>query len=189
MTFGKYILELVQCVFFSGSSLWKLLVEKSLLVKKMASDDPYKLFTVERDGKSLKLKEKQLTTVVLLRVFNLFPETILLVSEDGYVELPDEEGYFVAVDDLPTWTVTGDSMAPAPAAPPSTNMTTPYSYQPPLTGGRKNRGRKWSPMYRISLFQHQKPPGVCAQEADDYFGTSSRSRSTRVRNLISGWLS
>lgn len=93
MTFGKYVLELVQFVFFSGSSLWKLLffwlVEKSLLMKKTASDDPYKLFTVEWDGKSLKLKEKQLTTMVLSRVFNLFPETILLVTEDGYVELPD----------------------------------------------------------------------------------------------------
>jgi len=123
--------------------------------------------------------------VVLSRVFNLFPETILLVSEDGYVELPDEDGYFVAVDDLPTWTVTGDSMAPAPAALPSTNMTTPYSYQPPLAAGRKNRGRKWSPMYRTSLFQDQKPPGVRAQEADDYVGTSSGSaRSARGNRSV-----
>lgn len=54
-------------------------------MKKTASDDPYKLFTVEWEGKSLKLKEKQ----VLSQVFNFLPEIILLVTEDGYVELPD----------------------------------------------------------------------------------------------------
>jgi len=33
----------------------------------MANDNPYKLFTVERDGKSLKLKEKQLAIMFSLR--------------------------------------------------------------------------------------------------------------------------
>ena len=58
--------------------LWSV---ESLLadIKKMASDDLYncKLFTVEKDGKSLKLKERQLTTSVLAQVFCLFPETII----------------------------------------------------------------------------------------------------------------
>jgi len=34
-------------------------------MKKMASVDPYKLFTVKMDDKSFKLKEKQFTPVVL----------------------------------------------------------------------------------------------------------------------------
>jgi len=37
---------------------------------------------VERDDQSLKLKEKQLTTVILSRVLNLFPKSIILVSDD-----------------------------------------------------------------------------------------------------------
>ena len=148
--------------------LWSV---ESLLadIKKMASDDLYncKLFTVEKDGKSLKLKERQLTTSVLARVFCLFPETIILVSDDGYVEILDEDGCFNSVDDLPVWTVTGDSMNPTSAAPP-TAMMTPFAYQPPRAAGRKTRARKWAPIYRTSLFQHQKPPGVRAQESSDY---------------------
>ena len=159
--------------------LWSV---ESLLadIKKMASDDLYncKLFTVEKDGKSLKLKERQLTTSVLARVFCLFPETIILVSDDGYVEIPDEDGCFNSVDDLPVWTVTGDSMNPTSAAPP-TAMMTPFAYQPPRAAGRKTRARKWAPIYRTSLFQQQKPPGVRAQESSDYVGTSSGSRSVQ----------
>ena len=121
--------------------LWSV---ESLLadIKKMASDDLYncKLFTVEKDGKSLKLKERQLTTSVLARVFCLFPETIILVSDNGYVEIPDKDGCFNRVDDLPVWTVTGDSMNPTSATP-LTAMMTPFAYQPPRAAGRKTRAR------------------------------------------------
>jgi len=41
------------------------LTTQFLFVKKMASVDPYKLFTVKMDDKSFKLKEKQFTPVVL----------------------------------------------------------------------------------------------------------------------------
>ena len=64
------------------------------------------------DGKSLKLKPRQLNIAVLSKLFNLFPESIVLVSDDGYVGTPDEDGDFIGVDDLPTWTVSGDSTKP-----------------------------------------------------------------------------
>ena len=69
--------------------------------RKMTGGDQYKLFTVEKDGKLLKLKERQLTTSVLARVFCLFSETIILVSNDGYLEIPDEDVCSNSVDDLP----------------------------------------------------------------------------------------
>ena len=64
--------------------LWSMLVlgsrklARSVDFRKMTSDDPYKFFTVEKDSKSLKLKERQLTTSFLVRVFCLFSETIIL---------------------------------------------------------------------------------------------------------------
>ena len=51
----------------------------------------YKLYTMEMDGKTVKLKSSQLTAQVLSKVFRLFPESILL-SDDGYVETADNDG-------------------------------------------------------------------------------------------------
>ena len=41
---------------------------------------------VEKDAKSVKLKGPQSTTQVLAKVFGLYPDTFLLLSDDGYVE-------------------------------------------------------------------------------------------------------
>ena len=120
--------------------------------------EEYRLYNVERDGKSLKLKPRQLNVAVLSKLFYLFPESIVPVSDDGYVETLDEDGDFVGVDDLPTWTVSGDSTKPTPQP-----VTTPYAYQPIVKG--KGRGSKWKPTFMTSLFQRQKPPGVRAQES------------------------
>ena len=58
-------------------------------------------YCVEKDGRTVKLKAPQLTTQVLSKIFGLFPESILLLSEDGYVKTPDTDGRFTGVDDLP----------------------------------------------------------------------------------------
>ena len=146
----KPVLEGAKC-FSATTDLWTSiashpylsLTTQFLFMKKMASVDPYKLFTVKMDDKSFKLKEKQFTTVVLSWVFSLFSESIILVSDNGYVEIPNEEGYFIDVDNLTTWTVTGYSMTPTPVAPPPPIiMVTSYSYQPPRAAGRKNCSRK-----------------------------------------------
>ena len=72
----------------------------------------YKLYTVERDGKTVKLKSSQLTVQILSKIFGLFPDSILLLSDDGYVETADSDGRFHDVDDLPHWTVSGDPLKP-----------------------------------------------------------------------------
>ena len=58
----------------------------------------------------MKLKGPQLTTQVLAKVFGLFPDTVRLLSDDGYVETPDANGRFTDVDDTPVWTVSGNFM-------------------------------------------------------------------------------
>ena len=70
----------------------------------------YSLYTIEKDGKTVKLKPSQLTTQVIGKVFGLFPDSIILISDDGFVETPDHEGKFLDVDDLSKWVVNGDSL-------------------------------------------------------------------------------
>ncbi len=83
-----------------------------------------RIYTLEKDGKSVKLKPSQLSTGVLARIFGLFPDSILLVSDDGFVETPSDDGTFETIDDLPVWSVTGESMKPA--QPSSLAVTTPH---------------------------------------------------------------
>ena len=128
----------------------------------------YKLFTVEKDGKTVKLKASQLTTQVMSNVFGLFPESILLLSNDGYAETADTDGRFHDVDDLPMWTVSGELINPPVSSVPGPPGIAPYSYQPPTASKTSKRGRgkaHWTPAYTTSMFgQCQKPPGVRAQE-------------------------
>lgn len=85
----------------------------------------YKLYTVERDEKTVKLKLSQLTVQILSKIFGLFPETILLLSDDGYVETADSEGRFHDVDDLPHWTISCDPLKTPAAAAPSNQFDSP----------------------------------------------------------------
>ena len=57
-------------------------------------------YKLEKDGKTVKLKSSQLTARVLSKNFGLFPDLILLPSDDGYVETADSDGRFHDVDDL-----------------------------------------------------------------------------------------
>ena len=105
----------------------------------------YKLFTVEKD---VKFKASQLTTQVMSKVFGLFPESILLLSDDGFVETADTDGWFHDVDDLPLWTVSGELINPPVSFVPGPPGIMPYSYQPPTASKASKRGRgkaRWMP--------------------------------------------
>ena len=138
----------------------------------------YKLYTVEREGKTVKLK---FIVQILSKIFGLFPETILLLSDDGYVETADAEGRFHDVDYLPHWSVSGNSLKASAA--PSSSLTqfdsaaagqfglNPFSYQmqpPTYTVSKRGRGKtRWMPQFSTSLLgQRRKPPGVRAQEEE-----------------------
>ncbi len=125
----------------------------------------------------LKLKPGQLNTSVLAKLFHLFPESIVLVSEDGCVETADDDGDFQEVDDLPTWSVTGESTKPTSvAAAGSSAGVSPLAYSYQLPG--KKGGRKWTPRFTTStLAQRQMPPGVRAQEQYNGAGAAGPSVS------------
>ena len=106
-------------------------------------------------------------TAVLAKLFYMFPESIVLVSDDGYVATPNEDGDFVHVSNLPIWTVTGDSTRQANSAGGTLQMTTPNAYQP-RPGKGKISASKWTPTFTTTLSQFQKPKGVRVQE----FGTT-----------------
>ena len=163
-------------------------------------------YCVEKDGQTVKLKAPQLTTQVLSKIFRLFPESILLLSEDGYVETPDTDGRFTGIDDLPVWTVSGDSMKPASLSQAGTSFSSSssssginsYSYQPPTASKaaskRGARGKaRWTPTYTPSMFsarQRQKPPGVRAQEsraAFDELQVSKQAADWRKKVEICKW--
>jgi len=57
------------------------------------------LYAVEHGQKMVKLKREQLTTNVLGRIFDIFPETIILISDDGFVATANSKGL------LKTWTM------------------------------------------------------------------------------------
>ena len=59
------------------------------------------LYAVEHGQKMVKLKREQLTTNVLGRIFDIFPETIILISDDGFVATANSKGLFEDLDDVP----------------------------------------------------------------------------------------
>ena len=146
----------------------------------MSVNDLYSLYTVELDGKTVRLKPSQLTTQVLCKIFGLFPESIILISEDGFVETPDPEGKFHDVDDLPKWNVCGDSLK---ARVEQAQEVAPFSYQPSSQVEPRKRGRpsKWSPKFTSALLgsvSGQKPPGVRAADKLSSEGPSNSASAT-----------
>ena len=85
---------------------------------RMTSDAT--IFTLESatkrgPGNYVCMRSPQLNARAVGRVFNLSPQTVFLVADDGSVELPDEDGSF-NVDNMDTsrvWTCNGDSSKPA----------------------------------------------------------------------------
>lgn len=111
----------------------------------------YKLYTVERDGKTVKLKSSQLTVQILSKIFGLFPDSILLLSDDGYVETAISDGQFHDVDDMSHWTVIGDSLKPPAFNPfdsaPGPSGLNPFSSQSALSYKSGREKSQWTPQF------------------------------------------
>ena len=151
----------------------------------------YKLYTVEHEGKTVKLKSSQLNVQILSKIFGLFPNSILLLSDDGYVETADSDGRFHDVDDLSQWTVTGECMKPCQTV---SAVPVSYSYQPPTAYRGRGKGKaKWTPRLNpLSTFHMhapRTPPGVRTQEAmqsddTDAAGPSSKAQPSEWRKNV-----
>ena len=113
---------------------------------------------------SVKLRRSQMSSDTIAKVFNVFPNSIVLVGEDGTVATPDNEGDFCLyeMDATVSWTVNGDPSKPTAtenflSARPSTS----YAYQQPdAIRTSKPIKSKWKPSGASKL-----PPGVAKQEA------------------------
>ena len=65
------------------------------------------------------------------KVFGLFPESILLLSDDGYVETADTDSQFDYVDDPPVLTVSGELLNLPISSVPGASGIGPYTYLTP----------------------------------------------------------
>ena len=99
---------------------------------------------------SLKLRDAQLNCETLGKIFNLFPQTIFLVADDGTVATPDSQGEFDTYDVDPNlvWTINGDATKPdltamQAAAKPGTS----YAYQQPTIEAKASQKKKWKPHF------------------------------------------
>ena len=60
------------------------------------------IYTVELGDKRVKLKKEQLTTNVLAKIFHIFLDTSILISDDGYAVTANSKGFFEDLDmDMP----------------------------------------------------------------------------------------
>ena len=93
-------------------------------------------YMVEHACIQQRLKQRQMNQWVLGQLFHLFPDSILLMSDDGLVETVDCHGNFPDIDDLPVWTCSGDSVVSATNAENSQSSNSSYMYQLPSTSSR-----------------------------------------------------
>ena len=112
-------------------------------------------YTVEHGTIRRKLKPGQMSQRVLGKIFNLFPDSILLVSDDGLVETADDHGNFSDIDDLPVWTCSGDNV-PSPGNTEnsqSQSSSSSYMYQQPSNSSGATTGKKGSgPRLSLPLY-------------------------------------
>ena len=72
----------------------------------LAVPDPG-LVRVQFGEHKLQICVSDLTVKTIAKIFHLLPDTVLLVSEEGTVAVPDDSGRF-QVDDFLQWRVQGD---------------------------------------------------------------------------------
>ena len=97
------------------------------------------IYAVEMGDKRVKLKKEQLTTNVLAKIFDIFPDTIILISDDGYVATANSKGVFEDLDDIPIWTCQGTSCNPLAEATSSSRHRIPTKLHPKEGGKVKAR--------------------------------------------------
>ena len=60
---------------------------------EMSFDEQYSL---RNDKLSVKLRESQMSASTIGKIFNVFPQSIVLISDDGSVATPDASGVFMS---------------------------------------------------------------------------------------------
>ena len=89
------------------------------------------------------MRATQVNACSIGHVFNIFPESLFLVADDGSVDIPDNEGN-LDVNDMDAshlWTCDGDSLKPAAESGPSSSGSQ-FAYQPPDDSSSRIEKRK-----------------------------------------------
>lgn len=125
----------------------------------MDSDSDYiPTIDIVNEGRKLQIQSDQLTMQNLAKIFNVVPDTLFLVSEDGHVVLPDQFGMFVGIQSYRTWKVEGvkSSKGVVPAFGKSTSAASSPSGSFSASGGSSSgiRVGKWKP--KLPTQQQQK---------------------------------
>ena len=122
------------------------------------------------------MKEEKINLKCIRQIFRFFPDSIILVADDGSVEFPDEQGNFSLASYL-SYHVQGDSLAEGPA--PCTINSSPLSLPSTIAACapvRTPRGisieDKWP----------SKPPAVAAKECTEW------TKSIEVNQVTNGEL-
>ena len=74
----------------------------------MSYDEQYSL---RNDNLSVMLRESQMSASTIGKIFNVFPQSIVLIGDDGNVATPDASREFSCLDLSyeTSWTVNGDA--------------------------------------------------------------------------------
>ena len=123
------------------------------------------MIKVRFDGKTIKLRQDQVCAKLVAKVFCLLPDSVLLCTDDGEVECPDDEGRFNNLEPYLSYSVIGENIPDSPG--PSAVGVNPLSYQHSFANFSSKGKSKWVPTAVSSLSTahgRQKPPGVKLQE-------------------------
>ena len=133
-------------------------------------------YTLYTDTRKIKMKEEQLNLKCISQIFRFFPDSIILVADDGSVEFPDEQGNFSLASYL-SYQVQGDSLAKGPA--PCTINSSPLSL--PSTSAARAPVRTPRGI-SIKAKWPSKPPAVAAKECTEW------TKSIEVNQVTNGEL-
>lgn len=101
-------------------------------------DDNVPLYiSIEMEGRKMKMKNDQISILLLGKVFLLMPDSIVSFSEDGEVESPLEDTFLSL---LKKYTCIGE---PIPTAAES-QVCTPFSYQTLGPSKFAGNGKGWA---------------------------------------------
>ena len=63
---------------------------------------------IQFEARKLQIRPENLTVKSLAKIFHIVPETVILISAEGTVSVPDDEGKFGSLTESSLWTVEGD---------------------------------------------------------------------------------
>ena len=130
------------------------------------------LFVLEFGNKTQKLKESQLTAQLIGKIFNVFPDSIVLVASDGKIEVPDERGCSSGLHNYMDYVVQGDCFISRDYSSIVEGAVSPSShpYKSSYNGTKRSIAKQTSNKHKGPF---TKPPGVVSQE---YEAVSSKTK-------------